>query len=473
MSDWLPLMEVEEIRAGIESGQATHVVKPAAMRAAARRSVANPPTPITYAPAVAAPARAQLAPTPPNSVEYAPPPLSPPAAPEPARVRNDARHARQDLFGNIAKAGSEQDLLKSSSVPLESYRDKPTGARNESSVLFSLNTVRAGVGPTSAPPRGIIAAPPQTAADILGMNMSGGLPGVEVNAALTSAPVVEPPPRPQVLAPPRRDRMDTLPPTAKRRARPVIVGMVVFVAAAMAAGSVYVLRARVAMNHGAPTPTAEPARTGEPAVVASSPTANMPGSTTATPPPTGTSVDTAPAPIATTPPATAVPGPAPKPGAPGPTPKPGAQRPAPAPAPQKGAEKPAPGAKGEQKIVLEEEPSAGNAPAAKGAKAEAPSGAPAAPEPEKPPFDMTAAKAALEASAASAASCKTADGPTGKGKVQVTFSPSGRVTSAAVVEGTFGGTPVGGCIAKLFRGAHVPAFSGDPVTVAKGFTIPE
>jgi hypothetical protein len=86
---------------------------------------------------------------------------------------------------------------------------------------------------------------------------------------------------------------------------------------------------------------------------------------------------------------------------------------------------------------------------------------------------MSAAKAALEGAAASAASCKSADGPTGRGKVQVTFSPSGRVTSASVVEGAFGGTPVGGCVAKLFRGAKVPAFSGDPVTVAKAFTIPE
>jgi hypothetical protein len=42
-----------------------------------------------------------------------------------------------------------------------------------------------------------------------------------------------------------------------------------------------------------------------------------------------------------------------------------------------------------------------------------------------------------------------------------------------VVEGPFGGTPVGGCVAKLFRAAKVPPFTGDPVTVSKSFTIPE
>jgi hypothetical protein len=124
-------------------------------------------------------------------------------------------------------------------------------------------------------------------------------------------------------------------------------------------------------------------------------------------------------------------------------------------------------------VVLEEEPSEPKAaPPASEPKAEAPSEAPPAAA-DKPSFDMSAAKAALEAAASSAPSCKTPDGPTGKGKVQVTFSPSGRATSANVIEGAFGGTPVGGCVAKLFRSARVPAFTGDPVTVAKSFTIPE
>ena len=87
-------------------------------------------------------------------------------------------------------------------------------------------------------------------------------------------------------------------------------------------------------------------------------------------------------------------------------------------------------------------------------------------------FDVGAARAALSAAAANAAGCKQPGGPTGSGKVQVTFSSSGRVTSATVVSGPFGGTAVGGCVASTFRRARVPAFSGDSQTVAKSFRIP-
>lgn len=86
-------------------------------------------------------------------------------------------------------------------------------------------------------------------------------------------------------------------------------------------------------------------------------------------------------------------------------------------------------------------------------------------------FDVGAAKAALSAAAANAASCGKPGGPTGSGKVQVTFAPSGRVTSAEVISGPFGGTAVGGCVATKFRAARVPAFSGSPQTAAKSFTI--
>jgi hypothetical protein len=89
-----------------------------------------------------------------------------------------------------------------------------------------------------------------------------------------------------------------------------------------------------------------------------------------------------------------------------------------------------------------------------------------------PPFSTDAAKSALSSAASNAASCKTSDGPTGSGKVQVTFVPSGRVTSANVVSGPFGGTAVGGCIARTFRQARVPKFSGDAQIVSKSFNIP-
>lgn len=483
MSDWVALMQVEEIRSAIESGEATKVVKPAALRATARRAAANPPTPVTYS-GPSAPPRARLDPTPPKTVEYAPPAPSLPLAPAPARVRDGGRHGGQDLFGAIATAGSEQELLRSSSMPLESYAEKPTGARNESSVLFSLNTLKAGVAtPASAPPRGITAAPP-TAADILGMDMAGGLPGVDVNAALTSAPVVEQ--RPSTVPPPR-NRMDTLPPTAKRRNPPLLIAAVVVAAGAMLIGLVLVVRAR--MSHTARTGSDVTAETAASAATTPAPAVPPLPAAAANPTPVASAAappSAATAPAEPAPPAAAAPVPPPVTASPAPpalqaaavqkAPVPAHAAPAvrAATAPEK-----APPDKGERKVVLEEDPSdkGASAPApaddAKGAsKPEAPAEAPPA-EPDKPPFDMSAAKAALETAAASAPSCKTPDGPTGKGKVQVTFSPSGHATSANVIEGSFGGTSVGGCIAKLFRSARVPPFSGDPVTVAKSFTVPE
>lgn len=86
-------------------------------------------------------------------------------------------------------------------------------------------------------------------------------------------------------------------------------------------------------------------------------------------------------------------------------------------------------------------------------------------------FDKGAARSALASAAANAATCKIPGGPTGSGKAIVTFAPSGRVTTANVVGGKFGGTSVGGCVASRFRRARVPPFSGGPITVSKSFTV--
>jgi hypothetical protein len=86
-------------------------------------------------------------------------------------------------------------------------------------------------------------------------------------------------------------------------------------------------------------------------------------------------------------------------------------------------------------------------------------------------FDKGAAIAALSGAAAQASGCKRPGGPTGAGKAIVTFAPSGRVTSANVSGGDFGGSPVGSCVASVFRRASVPPFQGDPVTVSKSFRI--
>lgn len=92
------------------------------------------------------------------------------------------------------------------------------------------------------------------------------------------------------------------------------------------------------------------------------------------------------------------------------------------------------------------------------------------PTPSGGAFDRAAAVAALGSAATSAQSCKMLGGPTGTGQAMVTFAPSGRVTSASV-SGDFAGSTVGGCVARLFRNARVPAFSGEAVTVKKSFSI--
>ena len=85
------------------------------------------------------------------------------------------------------------------------------------------------------------------------------------------------------------------------------------------------------------------------------------------------------------------------------------------------------------------------------------------------PFNVEAAKAALNTAATKAGSCS---GTSGKGKVQLTFAPSGKVSSAELTDGPFAGTPAGKCALKHFKAAHVPPFTGAPQTVAKSFKIP-
>jgi predicted Zn finger-like uncharacterized protein len=414
-----------------------------------------------------------------STVEYAPP--VPPRAP-PARVKEG--RVRADLFGGHKSAGKEEeDLLRSESVPLNQYGDKPTAARNESSVLFSLDAMKAGQrrgSPSSAPPRASAAAPP-TAADILGMPAAGAglLSAPAYSAPALSAPMAAsapawngapppaltaqartlPPQHQEAYAP--RAKMDTTPPMSRGRPKMAIIIGVVLGAALVAGAAAFVFKDRFL------TPKLAPDATETAAVATTAPTheppraAEPPPPVVKAPPPTTTvaAEPVAPAePPHEAPRAEAKPAVAPRP-VPAPRPAPASQS---TDAPKAAVRKDP----SEQKVVLAEDPT----PAA-----EAPPAATPPPEeaPSAPPFDTGAAKAALASAASGAAGCKTADGPTGSGKVQVTFAPSGKATSATLIEGDFGGTPIAGCVAKLFRGARVPAFSGDPVTVAKSFTIPE
>jgi predicted Zn finger-like uncharacterized protein len=531
MDDWQKIRDVPEIQAAIESNEATHVVSPAMAVRAPRRAVgdravgrrsdpepararmpslvdvepvavrARMPSMVDVEPAPP-PARGQM----PSLVELEPGPPPPPrarmpsvvdaepprprapslvdvnaparrirSAPPPgertARVR-EGRAQGADLFGNIEQAGGEEALLGSSA--LSQYDEKPIGARNESSVLFSLDALKAGARRgSSAPPRHP-GHPTQTAADILGMTAGGALPGIGAGSALLAAPVAEAYPSAVPTTPPR-SKMDTLPPMMRPRrssALPIfaVVGAVVVVALAF-----FVLRQRLSSPTKPPEATAEqagPRTTETTTAVARAPEPPPADTTTADTVTTAAAAQTAAPEAHPTTAARAAQGDgvtAPVLPSKPTTPSTASYEAARAamrpertdPAPKPAADK-AP--KAAEKVVLAEESSGSD---------NSSSDTPAAEEAPKPAFDTSAAKAALEAASSSAASCKKDDGPTGRGKVQVTFAPTGRATSANVIEGPFGGTPVGGCVAKLFRGAKVPAFSGDAVTVSKSFTIPE
>jgi len=328
-----------------------------------------------------------------------------------------------DLFGGVDLAGSESDAAAHPGRPAP----KPaagTGARNESSVLFSLDSLTGGGAGAAAP----VAA----SADIFGGLGGGGL--LATNTDLLTAPAKEPPPAPVFKVPSVRPAM----PGQQKSSMPLILGIVAalvvvggvlfFVmggkdepstdpaAAAMAAE---LEKTKAALKQSEAEEEAAKKKADEAAKKAAEEAAKL-----AAAPEPGKKAEDKPADSATpaTTPSTST------------TTTPGA-------------------------------PSSGTPSAATTTKPAAPSGGGGG------AFDVGAAKAALAGAAAGAAGCGTAGGPKGSGKVQVTFAPSGRVTSANVVAGPFGGTSVGGCVASKFRAARVPAFNGSPQTVSKSFTV--
>jgi predicted Zn finger-like uncharacterized protein len=359
-----------------------------------------------------------------------------------------------DLFGNVASAGSEEEQI-ATSAPLageSSYVDnRPTGARNENSVLFSLDSLKAGVAPQR--PVAATPAPVRDANDPFGMGAAasgaqfGGasLFGAGANQALLLTP---PPPEPE---PPKAFAAGPGPGGGGKAK--VIAAIATIAALLMGAALVVALTGRSDDQEIAQA-KAESAKDGDrdeqgsksdaekasrekekeaqadekekdgeqaksddedkstdkddsagkqagskaPSSTNDSKGSDSQGSTSSAS--TGSGSDT--------PPSTASKGP---------------------------------------KVTVKENPSSGVA-----------------------NFNTAAARTALANAAAAAPSCRKVGGPTGPGKALVTFAPSGRVTTATVT-GAFAGTSVGGCIASLFRKARVPAFNGAAVTVSKSFAI--
>jgi hypothetical protein len=86
---------------------------------------------------------------------------------------------------------------------------------------------------------------------------------------------------------------------------------------------------------------------------------------------------------------------------------------------------------------------------------------------EETPFDKQAAASAL--SSVDLLKCKSTNAPRGEGHVMVKFTPLGSAAEALVDKGPLVGTPVAKCIAKEFKKAKVPAFTGEPIQVGKSF----
>lgn len=87
-------------------------------------------------------------------------------------------------------------------------------------------------------------------------------------------------------------------------------------------------------------------------------------------------------------------------------------------------------------------------------------------------FDKGAAQAALTRASGMVGMCRRPGGLTGAGKAVVTIGSNGRAQSVSV-QGKLANTPIGECVASQFRTVKVPPFDGEPVTVSKGFVIPD
>jgi predicted Zn finger-like uncharacterized protein len=453
MADWTAVGQVDALRSVLENGPRPTMTP--LEQAAAMPSSAPPPAPAAEMPASRQPpgmaARAKSA--------------------ETAAARRPGRGGSTDLFG----AAAHEDVLTSAADGGANHgsdgSDKLTGARNENSVLFSLSALT-GTGGSPSTPAAPERDPASNKADLRAlmgsgggapakskiddiMNLSGG--GVYSPGLLASP----------ALAPPPIDMMSAAAPAdsggSKGKSLMMAIGGGVLVigavaiafttmsskadstdkpsAAASAAGETNGVAARATNPSNAPSETNEPAGAArEP--VRQGETAKQPET------PSGES-----APVAAV-----------APGSPPPKAEEKAERAerktaAAAPRAEKPAAAPPPAG-------LPPPPAA--APAAPAAAAPAPA-APAAGG--SGDFDRAAALSALSAAATAAQSCKKPDGPTGSGRVAVTFANNGTATTANVEGPPFAGTPVGGCVAARFRSVHIPPFGGSTITVRKTFII--
>jgi predicted Zn finger-like uncharacterized protein len=474
MPDWLPLREIGELYAAATSGGGG---------ASAGAAIDVGPTSIQEAPREAS-IEASFSGAGNNG--DAAPMFPAAAAPAPTAARRaGGRAPAADLFGTAAQAGGEEDVMTSAPAGIpqlhETGEQKLTGARNENSVLFSLSALTSSAGPATVggggggpvPERanlsqdagsGLIdiralsramepaeSKPQRSKIDDI-MNLGGG----GAFAPALNAPILAPPPLEALEAPAAPSPSIAVspsfapPPPARNKKILIaaigggvgllaIIGIVIGIASGKKGGaegeaaSATAADSALAMN----TPTT-PTDT-------NTPTSALPQSTD-----TATSTATTAAPSATKDPKT-------KPSA-------TASATTTAPTTTTTATTTAPTATAKSDSLADAlNNAAGKTPTAPTATQTAAAGS-------DQPFNMGEARARLAAIAGGLSGCKRADGPTGSGRVVVTFAPSGGVQSA-VVQGPFSGTPVGACIAGRFSGARVPPFSPPPFSVSKSFSV--
>lgn len=153
MADWKPLGEVPEVVDALHSAAGSApppaAPQPAAMpfAAPAQPAYAAPAQP-AYAPPAPAPEPAAFG-SGPAAFGSAPGGYGAAAeAPRAAARAGGGRGATADLFGSFEAAGSEEDVATSAPAPVAA---PATGARNESSVLFSLSALTASAPAQTAP----------------------------------------------------------------------------------------------------------------------------------------------------------------------------------------------------------------------------------------------------------------------------------------------------------------------------------
>jgi predicted Zn finger-like uncharacterized protein len=454
MTDWLPLLEISALHAACTGPQGG--AAPDAVETELPATMIDPSIPAVGAGAAPrVPPRVSSRPaTKDGNGSLAGPP---PAATVAAR-RTGGRGTAADLFSGAARAGGEDDVM--TSAPAETpqpHNDgpKPTGARNENSVLFALEE-KGGAPPPTMPATneasGLIDIRQLSAQmrsssddkkksrvdDIMNLG-GGGAFSPTLGAPVLSAPSLEhySQPPPSMLG----SMGGAGAADAKSKALIFLsLGAGTFFLVAAIGVAVLLVRGK-----GSITADDQEKPTTSASVAGKTP---APGSSVATTAPAAATTETAQAsaapesPTAPSESAGAAKEPSTKE-----TKETAAKETAPAPAP-----------------VVPKEP---KAPAAAAAPKEA---APATGTPVAE-FNMGEARSRLASVAGGVQTCKRGD-TTGAGRVEIIFAPSGAVQSANLMPGSpFDGTPTGKCVEARFRGARVPPFGGSPFTVTKSFSI--